>query len=314
MLTRYLECRSRDLNEIEAAFTANANGERIDLPGGQPTSEFIANAARFDDGELIFARYDSPITLRFHGVDCIRLLYPTDKASTVVVDGQAMENGPSRPGCLVNDNRPSRGHHADGLQQLSLRIPTATLRRKLAALLGSDGAVLDLRQPSAADPRRAECLRAAVFRFANELDIADARFLPSLVTSSIDKLCLDILTCLDSDAGRRPAAPSAVQLGQVEQYLVAHYAEPLTVETLAAISGIGAASVLGYFHARYQCSPQQYLERVRVEMAHLKLRLFPTSETVESIALQCGFPSPRAFRLAYQKKFGVPPAPKTARR
>src|SRR5437773_7353907 len=61
-------------------------------------------------------------------------------------------------------------------------------------------------------------------------------------------------TCLCEqfvEAERSPAAPSAVQLGQVEQYIVANYAKPLTVETLAEISGVSAQSVLSHFRSRY---------------------------------------------------------------
>src|SRR5579864_2109086 len=317
MLTRYPEARSRDLNQLEASFFANAMGNRVDLPNGQPENLFLANAARFKDGALVFAPYGFPIGLGFDAVDFIRLHYQSDRASEVFLDGKPMENAASRSGYLVVNDRPWYGRYANGLDQLTLRVPATTLQRKLNALIGSDARRVELRQPSAADPRLAEELRASVFRFAGELDNADAPFVESLVTCWIDSLSLALLTCLGDEAlasDRTPAAPSTVQLGRVEQYLVAHYAEPLTVETLAEVSGVSAQSVMWYFRSKHDCTPQQYVERVRLQMARLKLRLYPSNDTVEMVALQCGFGSTAAFVQAYQKTFGLPPLPKIARR
>jgi transcriptional regulator GlxA family with amidase domain len=151
-----------------------------------------------------------------------------------------------------------------------------------------------------------------IFDLTRAVESAEQRFLPNLVTASLDDISLRLFTCFSPKilaAESSPAAPSTVQLGRVEQYLVAHYSEPVTLERLADISGVSARSVVWYFRIRYGCTPQRYLERVRLQMAHLQLRVF-SGNSVESVALQCGFPSLAAFKCSYAQQFGMPPVPR----
>src|SRR5262249_32798374 len=159
--------------------------------------------------------------------------------------------------------------HAAELEDLAVRIPATTLQRKLSAYLGSDRQALDLLRPSAADPRGAEELRCTIFGVTAAMENVGDPFLPNLAVTSLYELSLRLFTGCSQEvlaAERKPAAPSTVQLGRIEQYLVAHYAEPVTLEILANISGVSARSVIWYFRMRYGCMPRQYLERVRLQM------------------------------------------------
>jgi AraC-like DNA-binding protein len=317
MLNSYPECRSRDINVIEAALMANAHGVRLELPGGHLRDEFIANAARFGEVALTFSSYESPITFGFKAADYIRLIYQISHTSEVLLDGRAIANASSPAGYLIPHDRPWSVRYPTGYRNLSVRVSTETLERKLSAFLGSDRVRLDLRQPSVIDDPRALQLREAVFNFAGELDVVDRRFLPLLVANSTEEICIGILTCLSEqvlEAERSPAAPSELQLGRVEQYIVANFSRPLTLETLAEISGVGARSVFRHFRSRYDCTPHKYLGKIRLEMAHGMLLGCRDERSVASVALQCGFPSLNSFAQTYRKRFGEPPSPMLADR
>jgi AraC-like DNA-binding protein len=312
MLESFPEHRSCDISEIEAALRANAYGDRVDLPGGRPRHELIANAARFNDAALVFSAYDGPIAFGFKAASCIRLIYQVRKVSEVTMDGSVIENASSAAGYLIPTDRPWSVRHTTGYHNLSLRVPSETLQRKLSALLGANREQLDLRQPSAADGRSARLVREAVFNFAKQLEVADPRFRPLLVESSVDDICLSMLTGLSEqvlEAAREPAAPSNLQLGRVEQYIVANFTRPLSVETLAEISGVSALSVYRHFRSRYGCTPNEYLGKIRLEMAHVRLLSCPDENAVMSVALQLGFPSFSQFEQAYRKRFGERPSP-----
>jgi AraC-like DNA-binding protein len=196
-----------------------------------------------------------------------------------------------------------------------LRIAADTLRRKLSAFLGVDRVRLDLRQPASAGLSRA-LLRESVLDFAKQLDSVDPQFLPALLAHSIDEISLGILTNLNEqvlEAERSPAAPSAVQLGRVEEYIFANYAKPLTVETLAHVSSVSGRSVFRHFLSRYGCTPHDYLETVRLDMARARLPAYRDRGPVTSIALRCGFPSLNHFVQAYRKRFGEHPSPMLGR-
>jgi len=309
MLASYRLVQTSDVNEIEAAWIQNSRGNRVDMSGAGAASEFVADLAPFDDGSLTYGRYGSPIAVSFDAADYTRLIYQLREGSAIRLEGESSEFGSSEAGCLIPAGRRWRSRYAGGLENLTVRIPTTTLQRKLSAYLGSDRQALDLLQPSAADPRGAEELRQAIFHLTRAVDAGDRKFLPKLIVSSLDDIGLRLFTSFSRDvvaAESPPAAPSAIQLGRVEQYLVEHYADPLTLETLADVSGVGARNVIWYFQIRHGSTPQQYLQRVRLQMAYLQLRIF-AGNTVESVALHCGFPSMAAFARSYQRQFGAAP-------
>jgi AraC-like DNA-binding protein len=306
MLSSYSLIRSSKADLIEAAWIEHSRGCRVQMPRADEGCEFVANLAPFEQGTLTYCHYSSPMTVDFDAADFTRLIYQMSESSAVLLEGEAAELSSSGMGCLVPGGRRWRARHAGHLEDLAIRIPTATLRRKLAAYLGYERQSVELLEPSPADPRAAEDLRQAVFSFAGEVENADKAFLPNLVAFSFDDVGLKMFTCFGGEAlsSELPAAaPSIVQLGRVEQYLVAHYAEPLTLEALADVSGVSARSVIRYFRLRHDCTPQQYVERIRTQMAHVQLRVLSESP-VKSVALQCGFSSVAAFERSYRQQFG----------
>ena len=311
MLQSYPLFRSRNMDEVKAQFLVRGQDSHMELAGRRQRGEFVANAARAQDGMLLYTRYDNPITMGFDASSNIHIGYQVHEVSQVVLEGKAIENGIHHTGCLVPDQMPWSVQNPNGFQVLLLRLGTEALQRKLAAFLGAQPATLDLRQPAMADPGRAARLRASVFNFARELEVADRRFLPQLAATATEAISLGVLTNLSEhvlEAERTPAGPSALQLGQVEQYIVANFAKPLTIETLAEISGVSGRSLFSHFRSRYGCTPHAYLERIRLDMAHFHLPGCEDQNAVTLVALQCGFPSLASFERAYRERFGRLPA------
>jgi AraC-like DNA-binding protein len=314
MLESHRLLQTSDANEIEAGWIEHSRGSRVEMSGAGTETEFVANLARFDDGSVTYCRYGSPISVSFAAADYTRLIYQMCDGSAISLQGEASDIEASGAGCLIPAGRLWHARHVKEIEDLAVRIPTATLQRKLSAYLGSDRQALDLLQPAAADPKGAMELRQRIVDFATALENGKQQFLPNLVTSFLDDISLRMLTCFSQEvlaAQRTPAALSAVQLGRAEEYLVAHFAEPLTLETLADVCGVSARSVIWYFQIKHGLTPWQYLERARVQIAHVQLRIL-SGHTVESVALHCGFPSVAALERSYQQQFGVPPTQRPA--
>jgi len=314
MLESHRLLQTSDANEIEAGWIEHSRGSRVEMSGAGTESEFVANLAQFDDGSVTYCRYGSPISVSFAAADYTRLIYQMCDSSAITLEGEASDIKASRAGCLIPAGRLWRARHAEEIEDLAVRIPTTTLQRKLSAYLGSDRQALDLLQPAAADPTGAMELRQRIVDFATAVDNAKAPFLPNLVPTFLDDISLRMLTCFSQEVlaqERTPPALSAVQLGRAEEYLVAHFAEPLTLEKLAEVCGVSARSVIWYFQVKHGLTPWQYLERARVQIAHVQLRVL-SGHTVESVALHCGFPSVAALERSYQQQFGVPPTQRPA--
>ncbi len=311
MLESFSELRTRNLDAVKAAWRVRGLDGRFDLPDRSAGSPFILNAARFEDADLCFIRHDRPITLGFEPSKEYHLGYQLRATSELILDGRPIENSVSEPGRIAHGDRPWGVRNPNGFQVLLLNAPVTTLSRKLTAYLGCDAGRPELRQPSETDPARAGRLRSMIMDLAIELESADKRAAPKIAANVIDAIYIELFEALSERvlADGATAAPSPVQVGRVEQYLVAHFDRPLTLEVMAEVAGVSARSVIQYFLGRYGCTPQDYLERVRVQIAHARLAACGDRRSLALVAQQSGFATIERFEKAYRRVFGDLPRP-----
>ena len=93
-------------------------------------------------------------------------------------------------------------------------------------------------------------------------------------------------------------------------FMQSHAGQPLTVDQIAATAGISTRALRAAFRRHYDITPTGYLRRIRLERADLELRAaHPDSGlTVAAVAHRWGWPGPRQFTAAYQRRFGVRPS------
>lgn len=108
------------------------------------------------------------------------------------------------------------------------------------------------------------------------------------------------------------AAPRFVH--RAEDFIRHHYAEPLTVEKLAAIAGVSARTLFSGFRDFRSTTPMAYLRKIRLENARDALRHGENYgiAAVTKIALDCGFSHIGRFAAHYRAQFGEYPS-QTAR-
>lgn len=88
-------------------------------------------------------------------------------------------------------------------------------------------------------------------------------------------------------------------------WLEKHYAEPITVGKLAAISNL-SSSYFAHLFTRYMHQPPLvYVTSLRVAAA--QRRLLTTEESIETIAVEVGFASRKAFSKAFSQRYGRSP-------
>lgn len=83
-------------------------------------------------------------------------------------------------------------------------------------------------------------------------------------------------------------------------YMDTHYAEPITLDEIAEKVCLSKYYFLRRFHKETTYSPKEYLNRVRLRNA--MHRLCSTADSVEQIALLCGFSSSTVFIRAFKKE------------
>lgn len=88
-------------------------------------------------------------------------------------------------------------------------------------------------------------------------------------------------------------------------FMEEHYSEDVTLEQLAALSGISLQHFCRLFRARTGMRPMEYLARKRIAAA--KLLLWNTAEPIAAIGEQCGYPDPAYFGAVFRKYEGISP-------
>jgi len=83
--------------------------------------------------------------------------------------------------------------------------------------------------------------------------------------------------------------------------------EEWTVDTMAECCGIGVTRFTYYCHRVTNLTPQQYLNKLRLDAAGEMLRNSP-DKTITDIAFDCGFSTSQYFATAFKKQFHLSPS------
>lgn len=88
-------------------------------------------------------------------------------------------------------------------------------------------------------------------------------------------------------------------------YIRNHYAAGLTVEELAGYLGVNRSYFYTLFKNKLQLSPKEFLTKFRISRAREQLIL--TEESVENIAVACGYHSTLVFTKNFKQETGMTP-------
>lgn len=97
----------------------------------------------------------------------------------------------------------------------------------------------------------------------------------------------------------------AASIERVQQYVEAHYAEPLAVARLASIAGFSERHFARGFRAATSRTPMQFVMEVRIQNAKRLIR--EGRHSITETAYLCGFGQAQHFSAAFKKATGVTP-------
>ena len=100
--------------------------------------------------------------------------------------------------------------------------------------------------------------------------------------------------------------PPARYLLRAKDLVDARYAEPITVDDLAAAAGLSRAHFSRMFARTFGESPRGYLQSRRLERAAALLR--NTDRSVADICAMVGLTSVGSFTTSFARVYGKPPA------
>ncbi|MGE5696284.1 MAG: helix-turn-helix transcriptional regulator [Candidatus Sericytochromatia bacterium] len=103
-----------------------------------------------------------------------------------------------------------------------------------------------------------------------------------------------------------PQPPAARYLLRAKDLVDSRYAEPITVDDLAAAAGLSRAHFSRMFTRTFGESPRAYLQSRRLERAAALLRY--TDRSVADICVMVGLASVGSFTTSFTRVYGMPPA------
>ena len=103
-----------------------------------------------------------------------------------------------------------------------------------------------------------------------------------------------------------PQVPPARYLLRAKDFVDARYADPITVEDLAAAAGLSRAHFSRMFSRTFGESPRAYLQSRRLERAAALLRY--TDRSVADVCVMVGLHSVGSFTTSFVRVYGISPA------
>ena len=129
-----------------------------------------------------------------------------------------------------------------------------------------------------------------------------------LIQSTFYQLKYLLVTAYQAPEEKKNYYPGSTQPGRLDRiigYLREHYAEEITLETLAATFGYCPTYLSKMFRQYGRINYKDYLRSIRFE--HALRELEETDLTIGEIALKNGFPNSQAFSRLFREKYGILP-------
>jgi AraC-like DNA-binding protein len=126
-------------------------------------------------------------------------------------------------------------------------------------------------------------------------------------------LFLDVLEARCGFGRRGKEDLTETHVRRIEAWIEANLTEPIGVEEMAGLAGVSSRSVQTAFRRAHGCTPMQYVQRRRLELARQFLQTPTPDTTVTGAALDCGLYHLGRFAAAYSALFGEKPSETLAR-
>lgn len=125
---------------------------------------------------------------------------------------------------------------------------------------------------------------------------------PHIVSLTINRLLVLLVLVL----GEREKSDLEIAIQDSANYISQNYADKsLSIEHLSQRAALSTCYYMRKFKEYQSATPHQFLQTVRLSAA--KQQLLTTSQSIETIADNCGFSSASHFIMAFRKSTGITP-------
>ena len=125
-------------------------------------------------------------------------------------------------------------------------------------------------------------------------------------TLAIEGLTLEVLSEVSRQRVTVPEPKPSGWLTKTREFLHAHFAEPITVSTVAEVVGVHPTHLARSFRHVQHCTIGDYVRRLRIEFACREAAV--TERSLTEIALAAGFYDQSHFSRTFKQLVGITPS------
>ncbi len=315
-LDNYEILASKDLHEMQDIL-AQQDNTHIDIIGKDHEVNASLRAVSFSGLRLMHGTYGDVLTraqAHEHEEDTRLLFIMTGGTARINHNGEEFDIS-TKTGLMRDTSVPLTGHQ-DAFASFVIPMSNDALKKHASAILGDDPCGLDMTFDPQLDLSTSggQHLRNTVHYIADALN-GPLRGIdnPLMLDSLKDLLLTSVLSLLPnsySDLLHDQSVSKVMpyHLKRARDYIHAHAASAISLETLATHAGCGYRTLQVAFNEFYSMSPMAYVKYVRLTFAHEDLRCADDGVTVREVALKWGFIHIGWFAKCYLEQFGILPS------
>ena len=308
--------RVSSYDSLENAVKTALSARLVELPAQPATLDAHANRFPLSNSSLWFCSYGTPVAIRFPEPDHIRVqFHHAGIGATWIGDDLIPVTG--QQACITTTA--AEFDFGDAFQQFVWRIPRDVVRQKLAGLTDAP-----LRGDLAFEPKlNLSHPRSQVLLHLLGCVVQTSEFLngdtAKIVLGELEQALLSALLTASTHRYRdhlEQKAPAAApwQVRRAESYIAANWDKPLTLETLAEVTGASVRSIFRTFKQSRGYTPLEFAKKIRLSHARRMLDDSEGTGSVTHIAFACGFGDLGRFSRDFAQAFGEKPSDVLKRR
>jgi AraC-like DNA-binding protein len=262
--------------------------------------------------DLVYGACSAAYRVRFPGVPLMKQHFALHNAGRTTFGGSQFNINPNESPVIPAGVEMTHEYQA-GFEQFILRVEASALQAKLSAVVGMPIARnIEFARRSNFDNPALRRLRRMLEFMVSELDRDDGKVPAAALVEFEQMLLVAFLTANPHNFSdvlqREQPRPAPWQVRIVEEYILANWNRPITVEALAAVAGASTRSVFKAFRDSRNRSPMAFVKSVRLQHARRMLQQPDGATSVVSVAFACGFLNPGHFARDYRLAFGELPS------
>jgi hypothetical protein len=267
-LDRFPAVRSRNVEEMRAMLARIHTGSVFEFEKRVKALDISFNNYELRHIGMSFANYGSAVRLDIPDYDYLSQFYPIKGKGEILIGGTSVSMTQTSS-AVASAGVSFEGRYSADYEQLVLRMRPAAVSNLLSAITGTavNGALRFDPAPDFARPA-ARILRDNFMFLVGELSSAAAP-LPALVLAEFEQALMVMFLHANRHnyshlLERAPPDVAPSQVRRAEEYIESNWDHPISLETLAAVTGVSACSLSRSFKQSRGYSPLEFVKQVRL--------------------------------------------------